>query len=127
MRAESGFSLVEALVALTLLSLGALLFAQASLLALKTGAASRRDAQALALASEWSDRLKILPWEKATDRCEDPAGEGRAALCAIERGGRTCVVRLERSESRPVRQKVSAACGPDGREVILETATGGLP
>jgi prepilin-type N-terminal cleavage/methylation domain-containing protein len=127
MRNERGFSLVEALVALTLLSLGSLLFAQASLLALKTGARSRRDARALALASEYSDRLRALSWERATDGCTDPDGEGKTALCTIEEGGGPCFVRLERSGGRPVRQKVSAACGREGREVILETAMGVRP
>lgn len=73
MRNERGFTLVETMVSLAVLTTGLLLFLHATALSLQLYERSRRISEALLLAQEKMEALTAEGWENAVADC---AGEG---------------------------------------------------
>lgn len=128
-KAESGCTLIEALVALSVLAVGIVFFLQTSLFSLKNASAGRRDLQSLAVAGEWMEILRARPWAEAVGGCERTAVAAEkleTAFCRVERGGETYYLTLERSLRNPLIEELTVHCsGPPGhrsRSITLESA-----
>lgn len=128
-KVESGCTLIEALVALSVLAVGIMLFVQTSLVSLKSASAGRRNTRNLAVAAEWIELLRLGPWQEAVSGCErvdDAAARRETAFCRVERGGEAFNLSLERSLQDPLVERLTVQCsGPRShgdRSVTLETA-----
>jgi type II secretory pathway pseudopilin PulG len=127
-KAESGCTLIEALVALSILAVGIMFFVQASLFSLKSAGAARRDTRSLAVAVEWIELLRERTWEGSVGGCEReslPEEKLETALCRIERGGETYRLSMEKSLRDPLVAHLTVQCTgtlPGDRTVFIETA-----
>jgi prepilin-type N-terminal cleavage/methylation domain-containing protein len=97
--AERGFTLVEVLVALSILGLGMMVLLQSTAMASRFHERSRTISEALSLAQGKMEVVRSRGWEEAVADCSDdvPAETGAAGLqrTVVRRGRRYCLV-LER-------------------------------
>ena len=96
MKVERGFTVVEVLVALSLLGLGMMGLLQSTVLASRLHARSRTLSEALSLAQETMEVVRSRGWEEAVAECSDdvPAETGVSGLqrTVSRRGRRYCLV-----------------------------------
>ncbi len=99
MEAERGFTVVEVLVALSILGLGMMVLLQSTAMALRFHERSRTISEALSLAQGKMEVVRSRGWEEAVADCSDdvPAETGAVGLqrTVVRRGRRYCLV-LER-------------------------------
>ena len=114
MRGKEGFTLLETLVALSLLALGVLFFLQASALAVKLHHRSARGTEALLAAQEVMELLLAAGWEGAVaslnDGSEAAAGGDGTFSLERKRGRHTYRVLLERGDSDPRFHRYRVTC-----------------
>ena len=96
MRAERGFTVVEVMVALSLLGLGMMVLLQSTALASRFHERSRTRTEALSLAQERMEVFRSRGWEEAVADCSDdvPPETGAAGFqrTVVRRGRRYCLV-----------------------------------
>jgi len=137
MRAERGFTVVEVLVALSLLGLGMMVLLQSTALASRFHEQSRTRSEALSLAQEKMEVFRSRGWEEAVSDCTDdvPPETGADGLqrTVVRRGRRYCLV-LERGVTGASLETCRVSCFWEGNDrrfrranrVTLTTAGRGL-
>jgi prepilin-type N-terminal cleavage/methylation domain-containing protein len=95
-KVDRGFTIVEVLVALSVLGLGMMVLLQSTVMAARFHDRSRTISEALSLAQEKMEVIRSRGWEEAVADCSDdvPAETGAAGLqrTVIRRGRRYCLV-----------------------------------
>ncbi len=76
--AQQGFTLIEVMVALTIMTIGVLSIGVAQLSALRISSMSSRLSQAMYLAEEQMETFRSMPWERRLDMVESLSAESWA-------------------------------------------------
>lgn len=139
MRSDRGFTLIEVLIVMLLLSLGMLAFSQGTLASQRLHRRSRGMSAGLLLAQEGLERIGAVGWERAT------GGRPRASLPeltgddgvrpheTVSRSGRRFLLVYERRESGPGAGRCSVSCywaegdRPFAARDVVRLEAGGLP
>lgn len=120
MKGEAGFTLIEAVLAASLISLGLLLFIHGAAVTARLHARSRLASSALLLAQERMEMLASRGWDGMVADCAAASGAG----CEIDERGRLSGVvgmgparyrvSLEKSSVAPRRERFTVTCHWDG-------------
>jgi prepilin-type N-terminal cleavage/methylation domain-containing protein len=121
MKVERGFTVVEVLVALSVLGLGMMVLLQSTAMAARFHNRSRTVSEAISLAQEQMEVIRSRGWEEAVADCSDDVPTETGAVghqrTVVRRGRRYCLV-LERGVPGPSLEMYRVSCfweGADGR------------
>ena len=120
MKGEAGFTLIEAVLAASLLSLGLLLFIHAAAVTARLHGRSRMASSALLLAQERMEVLESRGWDGIIADCAAAAGAGwevdeKGRLSEeVEKGPARYRILLDKSSIAPRRERFTVTCLWDG-------------
>jgi prepilin-type N-terminal cleavage/methylation domain-containing protein len=119
MEVERGFTVVEVLVALSILGLGMTVLLQSTVMAARLHDRSRTISEAISLAQEQMEVIRSRGWKKAVADCSDevPAETGAVGhqRTVVRRGTRYCLV-LERGVPGSSLERYRVSCFWEGAD-----------